>query len=163
MTLLVQHGISPLQVAISEVFGSLLKYVRQKNHMGAGEFLLFLRFLHFSDFLSALAVQRKIESHIRSDAGLFQLAKDSLSAYKRAYATHSRMTKYIFHLRNLHPIHLANSFGLTETFEESRRTQKQVDKSLEKNVKKARAKQTRKQEEKGGFRAMLLSEFDSGL
>ena len=41
-------------------------------------------------------------------------ARKGFQAYVRAYATHSKETKHIFHVRSLHFGHVARSFALKE-------------------------------------------------
>ena len=42
-------------------------------------------------------------------------ARDAFIGFIRAYATHSKGTKHIFHVRSLHFGHVAKSFALRET------------------------------------------------
>ena len=45
---------------------------------------------------------------------LAELARDGFTGYIRSYATHSKETKHIFHVRSLHFGHVAKSFALRE-------------------------------------------------
>jgi len=56
-----------------------------------------------------------VESMMHRDAVLSDLGRMAFQSTLRAYATHSKETKSIFHLKSLHLGHLAKSFGLTET------------------------------------------------
>uniref|UniRef100_A0A7S1TMT7 ATP-dependent RNA helicase n=1 Tax=Erythrolobus australicus TaxID=1077150 RepID=A0A7S1TMT7_9RHOD len=57
------------------------------------------------------SVSRSIVSD-ESSAELQNLAANGFRAYCRAYATHSKSTRHIFHIRNIHLGHAARSFGL---------------------------------------------------
>jgi ATP-dependent RNA helicase DDX31/DBP7 len=51
---------------------------------------------------------------MRDNEDLKQMARTAFTAFLRAYATTSRLVRYIFHPRRLHLGHVARSFGLDE-------------------------------------------------
>ena len=61
---------------------------------------------------SAIALQTAIESHIAKDEGRAENARLAFLSWVRAYATHPKSAKHIFHIRNLHLGHLCKAFGL---------------------------------------------------
>lgn len=66
----------------------------------------------------ALMVQRYFERLVASDelgkSYLRPLAVSAFQSYVRAYATHARSTKHIFHVKNLHLGHVATAFALKD-------------------------------------------------
>lgn len=63
---------------------------------------------------AAMSLQHIIEDEINQNNELKQTAADAFGSYIKAYATHSKETKEIFHHRMLHIGHVASSFGLTD-------------------------------------------------
>src|SRR5690606_9270901 len=51
---------------------------------------------------------------VEKEQELQQLAIKSYQSYIKAYSSHSRETKFIFHTKNLHLGHVAKSFALKE-------------------------------------------------
>lgn len=45
---------------------------------------------------------------------LKDLAQNGFKSFIRAYATHTKETKHIFHVKNLHLGHIAKSFALRD-------------------------------------------------
>jgi ATP-dependent RNA helicase DDX31/DBP7 len=69
--------------------------------------------------VEAAALQREFERVLEDDESMNEdLKLKAVKAYRtfiRSYATHSRATKHIFHIKNLHLGHLSKSFALKES------------------------------------------------
>jgi len=48
------------------------------------------------------------------DKNIIELARKGFMSFLRAYATHTKETKHIFHVKSLHLGHVAKSFALRE-------------------------------------------------
>lgn len=55
------------------------------------------------------------ESMLLVDPNLMSMSKQAYFATLRAYSTHSKETKHVFHIKKLHLGHLAKSFALRDT------------------------------------------------
>ena len=60
------------------------------------------------------AVCRAAEAEVNRDAACAGAARDAFVSHVRAYATHGKALKAIFHVKKLHLGHLAKAFGLRE-------------------------------------------------
>lgn len=60
------------------------------------------------------ALQLHFERMLLDDSPLAELGRKGFGSFIRAYSTHSRDTKHIFHIKNLHLGHVAKSFALRE-------------------------------------------------
>eukprot|EP01138_Halocafeteria_seosinensis_P004960 gb/GECG01005072.1/.p1 GENE.gb/GECG01005072.1/~~gb/GECG01005072.1/.p1 ORF type:complete len:846 (+),score=125.55 gb/GECG01005072.1/:1-2538(+) len=63
---------------------------------------------------AAVKWQTFFEELVARDSNMYQRAVSAFQAFVRAYATHSKQTKAIFHPRSLHLGHVAKAFGLKE-------------------------------------------------
>lgn len=97
--------------------------------------------------LSTSLLQEMFEHWIKTDDSLKELAVCGYQTYCRAYATHSRNSKHIFHVRNLHLGHVARAFGLVE---------KPKDFSLDRTTKRLSSSDQR------GIRASTREATDKG-
>ncbi|XP_049849848.1 uncharacterized protein LOC126320412 [Schistocerca gregaria] len=63
-------------------------------------------------------LQKKIEAIVNhsseSNEGLKKLAVNAFRSFVKSYATHTKSTKNIFHIKNLHLGHLAKNYGLLQ-------------------------------------------------
>jgi len=59
-------------------------------------------------------MQRALEDIVSTDPDASDLARAGYTSFMRAYATHPRATKHIFHTKALHFGHVASSFALRE-------------------------------------------------
>jgi len=64
---------------------------------------------------AANIMQAICEQTVEKEDSLQKLSMDALDSHMKAYTTHSKNTRYIFHIKNLHQGHLAKSFALKET------------------------------------------------
>jgi hypothetical protein len=60
-------------------------------------------------------MQTIFENTVERDNELKDLSIKAFQSHTKSYSTHSRDTKYIFHIKNLHLGHVAKSFGLKDT------------------------------------------------
>ena len=61
-----------------------------------------------------MGMQRALEDIASTDPDASDLARSAYVSFMRAYATHPRATKHIFHTKALHFGHVASSFALRE-------------------------------------------------
>ena len=61
-----------------------------------------------------MSMQRALEDIASTDPDASDLARSAYVSFMRAYATHPRATKHIFHTKALHFGHVASSFALRE-------------------------------------------------
>jgi len=61
-----------------------------------------------------LGMQRALEDIVSTDPDASDFARAAYTSFMRAYATHPRATKHIFHTKALHFGHVASSFALRE-------------------------------------------------
>lgn len=63
---------------------------------------------------AANIMQAIIDQKVESDQTIHKMAVDAFVSSIRAYGSHSKDTKYLFHVKNIHQGHMAKSFGLKE-------------------------------------------------
>ncbi len=60
-------------------------------------------------------LQLCFENMLLVDEKLMEMSKQAYFATLRAYSTHSKETKHVFHIKKVHLGHLAKSFALRDT------------------------------------------------
>eukprot|EP01117_Protostelium_nocturnum_P018360 TRINITY_DN7664_c0_g1_i1.p1 TRINITY_DN7664_c0_g1~~TRINITY_DN7664_c0_g1_i1.p1 ORF type:complete len:691 (+),score=308.33 TRINITY_DN7664_c0_g1_i1:55-2073(+) len=109
------------------------------------------------------ALQIYYERMVLDDEELARLARKGFSSFVKAYSTHSKETKHIFHVRNLHLGHLAKSFGLREQPKLLMQNQAQSLKSIGKEEKKQAHMKAANKRRGETMQSAYTSEFGSGL
>jgi ATP-dependent RNA helicase DDX31/DBP7 len=61
---------------------------------------------------------KHFQAFVENDAEARDLARKAFLSYVRAYSTHAKSVKAIFHVKKLHLGHVAFAFGLMETPEQ---------------------------------------------
>ena len=67
------------------------------------------------DLYYAMVLQARMERIVEKDKSLKEIAHNGFRSFLRAYSTHSKSTKHIFHPKKLNIGHVAKSFALRET------------------------------------------------
>lgn len=112
----------------------------------------------------AVALQWRFENMVEKDEEeLASKARSAFLSFTRAYATHGKETKHIFHIKNLHLGHLAKTFGLKDPPSQvvMKGKRKFVDFQFESE--QQASQKVQKQNKKAKQVMEIASEFSAGL
>jgi ATP-dependent RNA helicase DDX31/DBP7 len=110
-------------------------------------------------YFLAASLQHLIESTVEEskEDDLKTMAAKAYQSFIRSYATHTKVTKEIFHVKNLHLGHVAKSFGLKDPPSVVGRAMSKQRKKID--GKKLVAKGVRKQKSQSIKKLNVLDEF----
>jgi len=83
---------------------------------------------------ATLPLQQIFESHVKNDNELHNMAKASFKSHIRAYSTHGKSVKHIFHVKHLHLGHMAKSFALRDAPSKMKHKQTKLGKTNKRSL-----------------------------
>ncbi|PRP73567.1 putative DEAD/DEAH box RNA helicase [Planoprotostelium fungivorum] len=129
-----------------------------------------------NEIRSTLPMQKKIESQdvshdlqlyyermVMDDPELAGLARRGFTSFVRAYSTHSKEAKHIFHVKNLHLGHVAKSFALREQPKDVTSQQSRKAKAANREKTKSSKVQAAMSRRGNTMQTAHTSEFDAGF